>query len=272
MELTKNEILSIISTGTAEQSPIADEYIREAREQYGVEIVACYVETHQILRFPEKRVTHKKLFQRRRTETIDPKDAYLVNYLHLTVYQRGRGQTDDALTKEFGGELLSLFEKTITSRGIDMEYVRFLSPDEMRYYGWTNKKSSECDMNKLICPEKPAVEQKEVSVESFDDLALWTYLSRGVKSFNSFQAAEDLAAKVYYGWDSDLNRPTLYIILPGQRVPNTDEDKRKRLNSEILKYLHSKDKFGVVHDNEFSPIYTVWSALPEKLRFSLLRG
>ena len=271
MELTKNEIMSIISTGTAEQSTVADEYIREAREQYGVEIVACYVDTHQALRFPEKRVTQKKLFQRRRTETIDPKDAYLVNYLHLTVYQRGRGQTDDDLTKKFGGGLLSLFEKTISSHGIDIEYERLLSPDEMQYYGLTNK-SSEWDKSKLIRPEKPAIEQNDVSVESFDNLALWTYLSRGVKRFNSFQAAEDLAAKVYYGWDHDLCRPTLYIILPEHRAPNTDEDKRKRLNSEILKSLHHVDKFGVVHDNEFSPIYTVWSALPKKIRFSLLRG
>lgn len=262
MELTKEEITQIISTGRSEQSPVAAEYISEAKKRYDVDIVACYSDTSQVMYFSGKSIP---------TKEIDPQDTQLVNSLNLTVYLRNRVRDIDAVRSKHGNNLLLLFEEIVASNNVDIEYARTFSPAEIEYYGWQNKRYAEWDMSKIIRPTKPIVEKKRISAESFNDLALWHYMSRGIKRINSFKSTSELTAKVYYGWDMKGNRPAFYIILPKTMNPNDYKTQKEQLNNEISAHMHAVDKFGDVCDN-YSLIYTHWSALPEKIRFSLLRG
>lgn len=262
MELTKEKITQIISTGRSEQSPVAAEYISEAKRRYDVDIVACYSDTSQVMYFSGEFIP---------TEKIDPQNAQLVNSLNLTVYLRGKGRDIDDVKRKHGNDLLRLFEETLSSNNVKIEYARTFSPAEMEYYGWLNKTTAEWDMSKIIHPAKPIAEKKELSVESFDDLALWHYMSRGLKRINSFKSTSELTAKVYYGWDMNGNRPAFYIILPETMNPNDYKPQKERLNNEISAHMRAVDKFGDVCNN-YSLIYTHWSALPEKIRFSILRG
>lgn len=258
MELTKTDIREIISSGIIEHSSEAEKYIKEAKKQFGIDIVACYCDTHQMLNFSKKSgiFLPPKIFGK-----YNPKDSFLVNHLLLTVYLRGKRQDADVLRGKYGDELLKLLQNIIPPSKAKAEYKRTFTSEEMQYYGWLNKKRSEWDMSKIIYPEKPAADENEISIESFDDLVMWNYLSEGMRVINSFQSAKELSAKTFCGWDSKTQRQTLYIILPEEKFIDADKQQQERLNSEILAYMHSVDKFGVVRDDEFMPIYTVWSAL-----------
>lgn len=259
MKLTKTEIRAIINYNEpAEHSPVAAQFIAEAKRLYGVDIVACYLDTSQFLHF--------------KTEIPDPKNAKLVNQLSLRVYPRDIGGDVDGFKAKYSDDLLTLFKNIVSLSGEKLEYVRFFTLDEMSYYGWTNKKSEEWDRSKIIYPTGEIEEKAELLVDSFDSLALWHLLSRKMRSINALGALESISAKAYYGWNNSVNASTLYIIVPEGQFSKLNDSKKTAVTSEILEYLHSVDKLGVVHDDIFVPIYTRWNDLSPEMRFSLLRG
>lgn len=263
MELTKTDMRTIICTGMCEQSPIAEEYIKEVNERCGIDIVSCYLTTRQKLDCSKRFALPKK---------INPKKAFLVDLFQLTVYLRGKSRDVEILREKYSDVLIDTLTNILSSKGVTIEYNRSFTPDEIKYYGWSNKKREEWYMEKVIYPTAPAVEQKNVRVESFDDIVLWNYMCDGQRAINALSGVHDLSAKIYYGWDEKIFRPNLYIILPESQPLKVDKSKKEYLNMQILKYLHSVDKNGVVFDEDFKPVYTHWSALSEKLRFSLSRN
>lgn len=263
MELTKNTIVDIIHWGEPDHSPIAAEFIKEAKRLYNIDVVACYADETQELYFGDE-------FEP--TGKPDPKDARLVNCFSLQVYLRGNGRkVKFYLEEKYGKALLDLMMNIIASSGTKIEYSRIISQAEMRYYGWDGKKRYECDKSKILYPDKPIEEEKYIHVESFDNLAMYHYMLDGLRKINSFQSRRDLGARVYCGWDEKAYKPNLYIILPEGFSTNSDMHKRVLLNADILAYLHHKDKCGVVRDEDFSPIYTFWDQLSEKMKFALSR-
>lgn len=256
MELTKTDITSVISTGIAEQSPLADDYIRSVKERHGFDIIGCYIDTSQILCFPAKKRFREK-------------ELYLANSLNLTVYMRGKHWISNAEREKYKGILLDSFLSVVSARGEDFEYNRTFSPDEIQYYGWTNKKYAEWDLSKVIRPTTPIVFRKNILVESFDSLAGWHYMRGGLESINALPIANDLSVKVYCGWDPKSGKENLYIIPPESKKIGASE--KESLNKAILAYLHSVDKNSVIDDTDFSPIYTHWSELSDEMRFHLLK-
>ncbi len=265
MELTKNTIVDIIHWGEPEHSPIAAEFIKEAKRLYNIDVIACYSDAWQHLYFGDELEP---------TGKTDPKDARLVNIFSLTLYLRGNGRkVKFYLEEKYGNDLLDLMMNIIASSGTKIEYTRTFSSAENRYYGWEDKRWEECDRSKILYPDKPIEEKKEISVESFDNLAMWHYMCDGLRKINSFESRRELGARVYCGWDEKEYKPNLYIILPEGFSSNSDMHKRELLNADILSYLHSKDKCGgVVRDEDFKPIYTFWSLLSEHMKFALSRN
>lgn len=259
MELTKTEIMAIINFNEpAEHSPVAAQFIAEAKRLYGVDIVACYMDIKQVLKF--------------KNEIPDPKNAYLVNYLRLTVYPRGIGGDVDGFKAKYSEKVLTLFKNIVSQNGEKLEYVRSITPVEGEHYGWMGKKREEWDRSKIIYPTGEIEEKAELHVDSFDSLAMWHLLSRKMKSINALGALENISAKAYYGWNRSVNASTLYIIVPEGQFSKLNDSKKTAVTSEILEYLHSVDKLGVVHDDIFVPIYTRWDDLSPEMQFSLLRG
>ncbi len=254
IELTKTAVTQIIHTGIGEHSSIASDYIDKVKEQYDINIVACYLQTSQILRFPKTR-----------------KDAHLENSLTLTVYLRKSQRELDINKERYSGLLLECFFNVLSSRGESIEYNRSYTPEEMDYYGWTNKRSSEWDYEKVIYPKGPITESKEILIESFDGLAIWHYLFDRLRAINRLPSVNDLSATIYCGWDKKALRENLYVILPENKSVDNDKLKKECFKKEALDCLYSADKFGLFSEENFNPIYVHWSELSEKVKFELLR-
>ncbi len=271
IELTKTNVKSIIS-GTAEHSPLAEDFIDQAKKLHGVDIKACYLQTLQYLScFHDESRKPKKfkfaLFNKHKS--INTKNAYPINDFCLIVYVSNIGSRIDKFKEEFGDKLISLLKDIISSHGMYIEYGRYISQREMDYYGWTDQQKAEWDMSKVIHSDRPAVERDRILVESYDHIVMWNLLCDKSKKISALPIMESIGAKAYCGWDEAISSPTLYIILP--EGYSAGEDEQESVTSEILSYLHSKDTHNVICDELFRPIFTTWSALPEKLRFALLR-
>lgn len=253
MNLTNCDITQIIHTGIVDHSPLAVEFINEVKQRYDLEIVACYLDTSQILYFDNELIPSHK---------TDLENTQLVNSLCLTLYVRDLRHDDiDSFKKEYGDILLKLFKNIVKADNESIEFVRTFSPEEMRYYGWLNKKIDDWDRTKIIYPKSPIVERDVLLVHSFDQLALWHILNEVKKC----------GENIYCGWDENNNTPNLFIILPEKHFDLFNENYKKALVNKLLNHMHSLDKYNVVKDESFNPIFTTWDSLTEEKKFSLLR-
>lgn len=62
-----------------------------------------------------------------------------------------------------------------------------------------------------------------------------------------------------------------YVILPESAISAFGETARKRLAREMQDDLTARDKWGVFERYPLEPVYTVWSALSDEMKFCLLR-
>ena len=85
------------------------------------------------------------------------------------------------------------------------------------------------------------------------------------------RAVPALPAKVYCGWDARRQRMNAYVILPESAISAFGETARKRLAREMQDDLTARDKWGVFERYPLEPVYTVWSALSDEMKFCLLR-
>ncbi len=266
MILTKSEIPYIISSGKAEYSPVAKQFIAEAKKQYGVDIVACYLNTFQMMNVEDKSVWRYTGFKKR--EMIK-KTSHLTNYFQLEVYYRNFESSSDDFKERYGDDLSRLLKNIFAENSYSVEYNRVLSNEELHYYGFFDKKPDKRDKSKIIYPDTPALCEDSMHVESFDKLALWHITSYAAPVLNRSIIVKNIGVKVYSGWDDEGATSTLYVVLPENR--SVGELTKKMLKREMLLCLHHFDKFGVVKDGDFQPVFATWSELSEGVRFGLLR-
>ena len=89
-----------------------------------------------------------------------------------------------------------------------------------------------------------------------------------LKHLNGLESVRALPAEVYCGWDARRQRMNAYVILPESAISAFGETARKQLAREMQDDLTARDKWGVF---ERYPVYTVWSALSDEMKFCLLR-
>ena len=261
LRLTKTPIIDMIWDGRGEQSPLAESFFQKLRRLYGLEPVACYADCRQIVRLRET----GRLFKKTTAE-----GAERVNELRLTLYLRGL-----FLPEEFDGEqkaqILEQFLQTAAEAGQQLTYPRSYTEQEQAFYGWKNQPVAELDLSKRIEPSSPPRFSGEIDAESFDGLALWHILSGRMKHLNRLESVRALPAKVYCGWDARRQQMNAYVILPESTVSSFGETARKRLAREMQDDLTARDKWGVFERYPLEPVYTVWSALSDEMKFCLLR-
>lgn len=168
------------------------------------------------------------------------------------------------------GDLISAFEFCVSSTGSTIDYRRSYSPEELLYYGWNNKKYSEWDLSRIIIPNNVPIERKELTVESFDDLVVWHCMSNSLKRLNTLRSVKDISAKIYCGWDEDVNSMNLFVIVP-------EHISKEALNEQVItddlhSVIASCDKFDIIKSVDLKPKYVVWSRLSDETKFALLRG
>ncbi len=261
MELTKTDIVQIVNWGEAEHSQVALDFMAEVKKQLGIDIVACYCDSGQEVLFDDPSCA---------TQVIDPANARLVNLLFINMYLRGFGNPDD-LIKRYNDDILRIFKNAVAANGEQIDYPRFYSPEETRYYGWNKSVKGKCDMSKVIRPAGPATDKCYISAESFDSLALWHYLSREMKNFNALPEVIAVCGNIYYGWSQRYDRPAAFVILPESRFHSITANEKKAIIAEFLKHLHVIDKCNIVRADEFLTVFTTWDALSDEQKFAFAR-
>lgn len=258
MELTKNNIIDIITTGKISNSALANSFISYVEKTYEITIIACYCDTSRTVEFPEKIKKDAKLTSN---------DLKWINNLTLQIYIKHHVPTNI----ELENILMNAFEHCVNSSGLTIDYLRSYTPDELTYYGWNNKRCSEWDHSKVITPSNIPIERKTVIVESFDNFVIWHCMSNSLKKVNAVKSITDISAKVYCGWDEGLKSMNLYVIIPETYFKNVDMIKKQGITHELLSVLTSFDKFDIIKNIKLQPIYTVWSNLSNEIKFALLR-
>lgn len=266
MTLTKSEISHIISSGKAKQSPVAKQFIAEAKKQYGVDITACYLVTYQMMNVEDKFVWRYTGFDKR--EMIK-KAAQFTNYFQLELYYRNVELSEDNFKERYGDDLLRLLKNIFAENSCSVEYRRVLSNEELHYYGFFGEKPEKRDKSKIIYPDTPARCEYSIHAESFDQLALWHITSYAAPVLNRSIIIKNIGAKVCSGWDDEKMISTLYVVLPENC--SIGELTKKMLKREMLLCLHHFDKFGVVKDSDFYPIFVAESDLSDDKKFMLAR-
>ncbi len=266
MTLTKNKIYDIIFTGKAEHSSIAEQFILEAKKQYGVDIAACYLDTMQSMNVEDKSVWKYIGFGKR--EKIK-KAARFTNHFQLELYYRNSELSEDNFKDRYGDDLLRLLKNILAENGCNIEYRRTVSTEEYNYYGFHGKKYEEWDKSKFICSDAPVPCEDLIYVRSFDEHALSEIPAYAAPVLNRSIIVKSIGAKVYVGMDGERKHWTLYVVLPENR--SIGELTKKMLKREMLLCLHHFDKFGVVKDSDFHPIFVAESDLSDDQKFMLAK-
>ncbi len=261
MILTKTAVTAIINYGINEQSPEAIKYINAVREKTGIEIVCCYASESQFLELPKKPY-----------EEINESNTCLINQLQLEIYIRATHQETSIKSSEYKQILLSIFFDTMGLSADSVEYQRYLTPDEMKFYGFLGKKRSEWDESKIIYPINPPTYSCEVDIQSFSCLAVYHYLSKGQKAANKLPSIVALGAKVYCGWDEEHACMTYYVILTESKMKVLTNLERDTVTNEVCSLLQKYDKNDVISSMPFKLIFITWEKLSPAIRFNLLRG
>lgn len=255
---TNNDIISIIKSGHASQSPFSEAFISAVKREMHVDMVACYVQTGEYNTFCKGKPTDEFV------------DEVLVNvYLReasLQTVQAGGG---------FDKAIEAIFWNTVRSIGLQWSYERTYSPEELVYYGFAKKPRAQWDIDKIPQPVLPPRKNFAVKTESFDRLALYYLLSDKVTSVGRYiRQTYGCNAKVYVGF---LNAPacpaTHYIIFDTQKEyehflslarPDT-------VVADIQRRLQAYDPWGVLDTCAYCPQYRVWHQCSAEEKMSLLR-
>ena len=266
MILTKNKIYDTIFTGKAEHSSIAKQFIAEAKKQYGVDIAACYLDTTQSMNVEDKSIWKYIGFDKR--EKIK-KAAQFTNHFQLELYYRNSELSEDNFKDRHGDDLLRLLKNILAENGCNIEYRRTASTEEYNYYGFHGKKYAEWDKSKFIYPDAPVPCEDLIYARSFDKLALSEIPAYAAPVLNRSIIVKSIGAKVYAGIDNERKVWTLYVVLSENR--SVEELTKKMLKREMLLCLHHFDKFGVVKDSDFHPIFVAESDLSDDQKFMLAK-
>lgn len=249
-ELTKDTIAGIIATGKNTNSALAEAYIAHVKSKCGYDVFACYASAFQ---------------------ELSTDGTHLINQFELDVYLKGF-PLKNPITDHLKDMLFDCFIEVLDDNGVTFEYNRIVTPEEMKKYGWLNKKASEWDRSVLITPVGQPIETRVINVDSIERLDLWHCMYNSLSAINRLDAVESILAKVYCGWDEVQNSMNLYIILPESRLRSLSEAEKSELNGILFSKLCAVDKLDIINKLSPNPVYTKWSALSPVLKKAFLCG
>lgn len=247
-DLTKDTIAGIIATGKNTNSALAEAYIAHVKSKCGYDVFACYADAIQYL---------------------SDDNAKLINQITLDVYLKGF-PLKNPITDELKDMLFDCFMEVLNDNGVTFEYNRIVSSEEMKKYGWLNKKASEWDKSVLVTPSGKPIEVRAVTVDSIERFDVWHCMYNSLGAINRLDAVVSLLARVYCGWDEAQKSMNLYIILPESRLRSLSEAEKSEVNGILFSKLCAVDKLDIINKLSLNPIYTKWSALPDVLKKAFL--
>ena len=263
MKLTHELIEKILYDGMASHTALGQKFIQLVDDRMGFHIDACYLQSGLQLLIPSDKTIEA---------LVRARQVRFAKCNHLTVWCHSDqmvGKSEE-IYKE---TLYSLFLELLDREQITPDYPRQYLPEEMRYYGWINKRKEEVDHAKALQPDGEICEQHTVAIEFIDHLALWHYLQNSLKIMNRCETVTEIGARVFCGYDQSRRNMAYYIILPDSAFCNVDKRTLLRnFNAYALEKLKPYDKWNAINEDAVAPIICKWSDLSEELRFSLVKG
>ena len=129
MILTQEPIDKILYNGMASHTALGQKFIQIIDDRMGFHIDACYLQTDLQMLIPSNKTIEA---------LVRARQVRFAKCTHLTVWCHSAqmvGKSEE-IYKEM---LYSLFIELLDREQITPEYPRQYLPEEMRYYGWTNK-------------------------------------------------------------------------------------------------------------------------------------
>lgn len=278
--LTKDEIVSVIHSGTVEQSELAEVFISAVKQELGLEIFACYASSHERMVIPPpkpSKIPRLALFRRRREETL-PSDPDFEDSLHLSIYVRDSWlHLKSLMTEEMKQKILAIFERTLAEHHVEVSYPRLFTPQEDEYDGFCGKRGSERDQSKIIQPKRAPIKRSSLSVDSFEGLALWHIYSDSCNSISNFlkEREQDYPSiRVCCGWDEKKGQECIHLCfaLRSELINFLIRPDAPRIKEECVRRVQKHDLWGLVTPESYAPILKVWSELDDEEKFRLLSG
>jgi len=263
MVFTQEPVEKIIYNGMASHTALGQKFIQLVDERMGVHMDACYLQSGLQLLIPSGKTIEA---------LVRARQMRFAKCNHLTVWCHSDqmvGRSEN-IYKE---TLYSLFLELLDAEQITPEYPRQYLPEEMRYYGWINKRKEEWDHAKILQPDGKIGEQHTVTVEFIDHLALWHYLQNSLKTMNRCEAVAEIGARVFCGYDQSRRNMAYYIILPDYAFCTADKcTLLRKFTAYALEKLKPCDKWNAITEISVAPVICKWSDLSEELKFSFVKG
>ena len=242
---------------------LGHKFIHLVEGRMGFPMDACYLQTDLQLLIPSDKTIEA---------LIRARQVRFTRCNHLTVWCHS-AQMAGKSEETYKEALYSVFCELLDREQITPEYPRQYLPEEMRYYGWTNKRKEEWDTTKILQPDTQIGEQHTVTIEFTDHLALWHYLQNSLKTMNYYEAVTEIGARVFCGYDEKRKNMAYYIILPEHSFDHADKDMLLRdFTAYALENLKPSDKCNVINESSVAPVISKWDDLSEKLRFAFVKG
>jgi len=263
MILTEDPIEKVLHTGKAVHSHVGERFIKLAAECLGLNIIAVYFHSGTEMFIPPKQKLESLVKKRR---------VRFVRSEILTLWCRS-SETDISNDEIYKEKVYALFKELIADENIVIDYPRTYIPDEMNYYGWTNKRTEEWDTSKIIQTSGVMDERHTIVIEYIDQQVLWNYLQDSLKTMNICPYITNIGAQVFCGYDEKRKNMAYYIILPEYDSDNIESDKLCRSFSAFAaEKLKPRDKWNVINEFSVSPIICKWNDLSEEMKFALAKG
>lgn len=261
MLLTLTPIDTVLKTGCAEHSQLADDIIGILKREYHIHVSACYVQDGSHLLIPSD-TSIKELVRSDRLEFVN--EAVLTFYIHSKF-------TDPSLSeKTIKRTIHDVFHAALDRNGSSLSYERQYTPEEISYYGWNHTRKSEWDLQKII-PSKPAAENSDITnIEYIDRLALWNYMSDALQKANSRKIIKQIHAKVFVSFRQGV--PVYCILLPRGQSSLPDAGLPDEFSACMTDILKPLDQWDVISPASMTPMITAWDDLTPEQRFAMLKN
>ena len=255
---TSNDIVGLIRSGKAVQSPFSEAFIKAVKRELDMDIVACYVQTGECNTFRGGK----------------PTDDF-VDEVFVTLYAREASLQIAQAREGFDAEIESIFWNTVQSLGLHLSYKRVYSPEELTYYGFAQRPRCEWDMDKIRKPVLPLRRSVAVKIENLDRLALYQLLSDTAKSVGNYIRQDyECNAKVYVGFlKTPPYIPTHYIVFDTQKEYEHFLSRvcLDTIIADIQEGLQAYDRWSVLDTWHYCPEYRLWHQLSGEDKMCLLR-
>ncbi len=226
-------------------TPIGEKFRQLVKERHGLDIGPSYVIAQKAVRCEKPKWA--KIFT-----------ARIYYFLVVEIYIRGITYLDaEKITPEMELQLGQALLDVLPNGTNDVVYAPNSSDVGTLIY-------------KLACKRDP-VYISFAYCNEFDGLAQMHYIGNMLSHANVFPSVTKIRGRVYSAWNEDVGAEGFYVILPEDRSTPSDDEKQ-RVRDDLLTYLHSIDKCGVVRDEYVSVVFTTWSSLSPEKQFALARG